>query len=78
MLKVPHNDYSRFMKVLAIPKLFKHLTPQQTLGAVQNISNQLDPKTNRVPDVEEIRSVLYLQELVLLFAKKERKGRLVI
>ncbi len=63
------------MKVLSIPKLIKHLTAQQTLGAIQYISNQLDPKSNRVPDVEEIRSFLYLQELVLLFAQKERKGK---
>jgi hypothetical protein len=75
MLKMSHDDYSRFMKVLAIPKLFKHLTAQHTLGAIQYISYQLDPKNNRVPDIEEIRSFLYLQELVLLFAKKERKGK---
>ena len=60
---------------MSIPKLIKHLTAQQTLGAIQYISNQLDPKNNRVPDIEEIRSFLYLQELVLLFAKKERKGK---
>jgi hypothetical protein len=75
MLKMSRNDYSRFMKVLSIPKLIKHLTAQQTLGAIQYISNQLDPKNNRVPDIKEIRSFLYLQELVLLFAKKERKGK---
>lgn len=75
MLQLPQNDYGRFMKVLAIPKLMKHLTPQQTLGAIQYISNQLDPKSNRAPAVDEIRSFLYLQELVLLFAKKERKGK---
>ena len=74
MLKMSRNDYSRFMKVLAIPKLFKHLTAQQTLGAIQYITYQLDLKGNRVPDIEEIRSFLYLQELVLLFAKMERKG----
>ena len=75
MLKMSRKDYSRFMKVLSIPKLIKHLTAQQTLGAIQYISNQLDPTNNRVPDVEEIRSFLYLQELVLLFAQKERKGK---
>jgi hypothetical protein len=75
MLKMSRKDYSRFMKVLSIPKLIKHFTAQQTLGAIQYISNQLHPKNNRVPDVEEIRSFLYLQELVLLFAQKERKGK---
>jgi hypothetical protein len=60
MLKLPHSDYGRFMKVLAIPKLIKHLTPQQTLGAIQYILNQLDVKNNRVPDIKEIRSFLYL------------------
>ena len=75
MLKMSRKDYSRFMKVLSIPKLIKHLTAQQTLGAIQYISNQLDPTNNRVPNVDEIRSFLYLQELVLLFAKKERKGK---
>ena len=75
LLKMSRKDYSRFMKVLSIPKLIKHLTAQQTLGAIQYISNQLDPKNNRVPDIDEIRSFLYLQELVLLFAKKERKGK---
>jgi hypothetical protein len=75
MLKLLQNDYGRFMKVQAIPKLIKHLTPQQTIGAIQYISNQLDPKNNRVPDIDEIRSFLYLQELVLLFAKKESIGK---
>ena len=74
-LKMSRDDYSSFMRVLAIPKLFKHLTAQHTLGSIQYISYQLDPKNNRVPDIEEIRSFLYLQELVLLFAKKERKGK---
>ena len=44
MLKMSRDDYSRFMKVLAIPKLFKHLTAQQTLGAIQYISYQLSEK----------------------------------
>ncbi len=75
ILQLPQNGYGRFMKVLAIPKLIKHLTPQQTLGAIQYISNKLDPKSNSAPAVDEIRSFLYLQGLVLLFTKKERKGK---
>jgi hypothetical protein len=63
------------MKVMGIPKLLKHLTPQQSFGAIQYISKKLDPNSMSTPTVDEIRSFLYLQELVLIFAKKERKGK---
>jgi hypothetical protein len=63
------------MKVLGIPKLMKHLTPQQSLGAIQYISMNLDSNNMRTPTVDEKRSFMYLQELVFIFAKKEKKEK---
>jgi hypothetical protein len=71
--KTSKKKYARFFKELAIPKLSKHLPLQQSMDLVQYLGKKVDLMDKIKPTVEEIRSFMYLQELVFLFAKKEKK-----
>jgi hypothetical protein len=66
------KNYARLFKVLAIPKLGKHPTQQQKMDIVQCLGKKVDPMNKSKPTVKE-RSFMYLQELVFLFARKEKK-----
>jgi hypothetical protein len=58
-----------------LPKVKKHLTPEQTHHILQFIGKNLDPNNKTLPTTKEARSFLYLQELLLLFMTKESKKK---
>ena len=73
--KIDKKDYASFYKMLNMPKVKKHLTPEQSHHILQFIGKNLDPYNTTLPTTKEARSFLYYQELILLFCKKEKKKK---
>jgi hypothetical protein len=69
---LPKSDYGQIFDAMKLPKVKKHVTPEQSMDILQFIGKKLDPTKKEMPTVEESRSFMYLQELLLLFVKKQK------
>jgi hypothetical protein len=73
--KIDKRDYASFYKTLNMPKVEKHLTPEQSHHILQFIGKNLDLYNTTLPTTEEARSFLYFQKRLLLFISKEKKKK---
>jgi hypothetical protein len=69
---LPTPNYRKKNDTMKLPKVKKHVTPEQLMDVLHFIGKKLDPMNTKMPTVEETRSFVYLQELFLLFVKKEK------
>ncbi len=56
---LPKSDYGKNFDAMKLPKVKKHITPEQPMDILQFIGKKLDPTKKEMPTVEKSRSFMY-------------------